>query len=135
MTYVILRNLPILRYDKQPKMRVSRLLAVTKSIPHLQNQPVPKRAMRVVDNSTFTRVSDRIDSAMKRYLFSDEIHEQSTTISAIEWKKTIADIVNQTTSLSDNDQLMQLMELANFISQLSDEEIIALLSKLKRPAE
>jgi hypothetical protein len=70
---------------------------------------------------------------MQNYLFSDEIHKQSTTIAAIEWKKAIADIVNQTTSLSDNDQLMQLMELANFISQLSDEEIITLLNK--RPTE
>ena len=44
----------------------------------------------------------------------ERIHKQTTNIAAIEWKKAIADIVNQTTSLSDDDQLTQLMEFTDW---------------------
>lgn len=133
---MILTNLPILRYDSPIHMTAPRLSTSAKILSsYVRNQKsTPLQCIEsLVCTNTPTHFSEHIDTAMQNYLFSDEIHKQSTTIAAIEWKKTIADIVNQTTSLSDNDQLMQLMELANFISQLSDEEIITLLNK--RPTE
>lgn len=133
---MILPTLPILRYDSLIHIKATRLSTSAKTLSsYVRNQKSTRlqRIESLVCTNTLTRFSEHIDAAMQNYLFSDEIHKQSTTIAAIKWKKTIADIVNQTTSLSDNDQLMQLMELANFISQLSDEEIITLLNK--RPTE
>ena len=136
----MLPTLPILRYDSQIHMTAPRLLAFAKKFAkNLSVTTIPKqkstshqRFRPLVGTNTLdtpTRFSEHIDAAMQNYLFSDEIHKQSTNIAAIEWKKAIADIVNQTTSLSDDDQLMQLMKFTEFIKNLSDDALIRLLNQ------
>ncbi|MDA8576126.1 hypothetical protein N9L24_03675 [Candidatus Marinamargulisbacteria bacterium] len=127
----MLPTLPILRYDSLINMTATRLLS--KPLPALtqalKQAGTPHSSIEsLVPKQNPSPFFQRIDSIAQENptLIPDEIYKGDL-------KKAIADIVNQTTSLSDNDQLMQLMELANFISQLSDEEIINLLSE--RPTE
>lgn len=132
----MLPTLPILRYDSRIHMTATRLLAFAKT---LSVTTIPKQKSTshqhlrpLVGTNTLdtpTRFSEHIDAAMQNYLFSDEIHKQNTNIAAIEWKKAIADIVNQTTSLSDDDQLMQLMKFTEFVKNLSDDALIRLLNQ------
>ena len=106
---MILPTLPILRYNSLINITATRLLS--KPLPALtqalKQAGTPHSSIEsLVPKQNPSSFFQRIDSIAQENptLIPDEIYKGDL-------KKAIADIVNQTTSLSDNDQLM-LMELA-----------------------